>query len=165
MCDRSPPRREEGVTDLALRIDYRTVAPDAVAALAGLNDYSSRCSIAPGLRRLIEVRTSQINGCAYCVQVHRRQALGLGESEERLDAVGAWRESELFSDAERAALAWTEDVTLIAESGASDGCYEALTACFTETEIVDLTFIVLAMNAWNRLAVSFRREAPPSAKA
>lgn len=150
---------------MALRIEYRQVAPDAVAALAKLNDYSAQCSIAPGLRRLIEVRTSQINGCSYCVHVHRRQALGLGESEERLDAIGAWRDSNLFSHDERAALAWTEDVTLIAENGAPDERYEALKACFTETEIVDLTFIVLSMNAWNRLAVSFGREAPPSAKA
>lgn len=159
------PRRNEGMTELAPRIEYRNVAPDAVAALTKLNDYSSCCSIAPGLRRLVEVRTSQINGCSYCVHVHRRQAMGLGESKERLAALGSWRNSDLFSDAERAALAWTEDVTLIAESGAPDDRYEALKAFFTETEIVDLTFIILSMNAWNRLAISFRREAPASAKA
>ncbi len=149
---------------MALRIEYRNVAPDAVAALTKLNDYSERCSIAPGLRRLVEVRTSQINGCTYCVLVHGRQAKGLGESEERLNAVDGWRDSDLFADHERAALAWTEDVTLIAESGAPDDRYEALKAFFTEAEIVDLTFIILSMNAWNRLAVSFRREAPQAAK-
>lgn len=145
-----------------MRVEYRTVAPDAVAALAKLNDYSDRCSITPRFRRLIEVRTSQINGCDYCVHVHRRQAIRSGEKEERLDALGDWQNSDLFSDDERAALAWAEDVTLIAESGASDGCYSALRGFFTETEIVDLTFIILSMNAWNRLAVSFRREAPSS---
>ncbi len=143
-----------------MRIDYGKVAPDAVAALTKLNDYSAQCGIAPRLRRLVEVRASQINGCSYCVLVHRRQAIALGDSEERLDALGTWRNSDLFSDAERAALAWTEDVTLIAESGAPDGSYEALRAFFEETEIVDLTFVILSMNAWNRLAVSFRREAP-----
>lgn len=111
-----------------MRIEYRTVAPDAVAALNTLNDYSAGCSIAPRLRRLVEVRTSQINGCSYCIHVHRRQAMALGESEDRLDALADWRASDRFSGAERAALAWAEDVTLIAESGAPDGSYEALRA-------------------------------------
>lgn len=146
---------------MALRVEYREAAPGVVAALSRLNDYSDRCSIEPRFRRLVEVLTSQINGCAYCVHVHRRQALALGESEARLAALAAWEASKLFSDRERAAFAWVKTVTLIADRGAPDQDYEPLKAFFSDGEIVDLTFVILSMNAWNRLAVSFDREAPP----
>lgn len=145
---------------MTLRIEYWETAPDAVRALTGLNDYSDSCSIDPVLRRLLEVRTSQINGCSYCIQVHRRQAKQLGESAERLDALETWRAATLFSDRERAALAWTESVTLITHKNAPDHDYDPLRAFFSDGEIVDLTFIILAMNAWNRLAIAFRHEAP-----
>ena len=102
---------------MAIRIEYRDVAPGAVEALSKLNAYSDGCSIEPRFRRLIEVVTSQINGCRYCIHVHRRQALTLGESEERLAALADWETSELFSDRERVAFAWARAVTLIAESG------------------------------------------------
>jgi len=145
---------------MTLRIEYRSVAPGAVAALGKLNDYSDHCSIEAALRRLVEVRTSQVNGCSHCIRVHRRQVLRLGEAEARLDALEDWRSSDLFQESERAVLAWAEDVTLIAASGAPEAGYQALRAFFSEAEIVDLTFIILSMNAWNRLAISFGREAP-----
>ena len=146
---------------MALRIEYRDVASGVVEALSKLNAYSDGCSIEPSFRRLIEVLTSQINGCGYCIHVHRRQALTLGESEARLAALADWERSALFSDRERAAFAWTRAVTLIADSGAPDQDYAPLKAFFSDGEIVDLTFIILSMNAWNRLAISFDREALP----
>ena len=144
---------------MTLRLEYRTVAPEAVRALSAVNSYIAQSSIDPALRRLVEVRTSQINGCGYCIQVHRRQALELGESPQRLAALETWRKSALFSERERAALAWTEAVTLIAATGAPDQDYDALRGHFDDKEIVDLTFVIMSMNAWNRLAISFRREA------
>ena len=147
---------------MTIRIEYREVAPGMDAALSKLNHYSDRCSIEPRFRRLVEVLTSQINGCTYCIEVHRRQALALGESEERLAALADWASSDLFSDQERAAFAWVRSVTLIAEQGAPDRDYEPLKALFSDGEIVDLTFIILSMNAWNRLAISFDREVPPA---
>lgn len=148
---------------MALRIEYRDVAPGAVKALSGLNAYSDSCAIPENLRRLVEIRVSQINGCRYCIVVHRRQALAVGENEERIDALETWRDSERFAEAERAALAWAESVTRIAESQAPEEEYQALRAHFSEKEIIDLTFIALSMNAWNRLAISFRREPPGNA--
>ena len=146
---------------MALRIEYRDVAPGAVEALSKLNAYSDSCSIEPSFRRLIEVLTSQINGCSYCIHVHRRQALKLGESEARLAALADWEASALFSDRERAAFAWVRAVTLVADTGAPERDYEPLKQFFSDEEVVDLTFIVLSMNAWNRLAISFDREVPP----
>ena len=144
---------------MSQRLNYGSVAPDAIRALIHVNDYISDSSISPRLRYLAEVRTSQINGCGYCIQVHWRQALDAGENEARLDALEDWRDSNLFTERERAALAWVEDVTRIAESRAPDASYAALHEHFNDREIVDLTFIVMSMNAWNRLAISFRREA------
>ena len=144
---------------MSQRMNYGSVAPGAIRALLHVNDYISESSISPRLRYLAEVRTSQINGCGYCIQVHWRQALDAGENEARLDALEDWRDSSLFTERERAALAWVEDVTRIAESRAPDASYAALHEHFNDREIVDLTFIVMSMNAWNRLAISFRREA------
>ncbi|MEX0924072.1 MAG: carboxymuconolactone decarboxylase family protein [Rhodovibrionaceae bacterium] len=148
---------------MTLRIEYRNVAPAAVEALSGLNAYSDATGIPPLLRRLLEIRVSQINGCRYCIEVHRRQALSAGETAERIALLEDWRGSDRFTAAERAALAWAESVTRIAETQAPDSDYRELRAHFEEKEAVDITFIVLAMNAWNRLAISFRRE-PPSAR-
>lgn len=144
---------------MALRLEYRDVAPEAVKALAGLNAYSAACSIPQCLRRLIEIRVSQVNGCSYCIAMHHRQCLVLGESVERLDDLERWRESTLFMPAERAALAWVESITLISERGAPEAEYTELQDWFTEVQIVDITFVALSMNAWNRLAITFGREA------
>lgn len=145
---------------MTLRLEYRAVAPDAVKALRGLNDYIAGSTVPPPLRYLIETRVSEVNGCSYCIAVHRNQALDVGESVDRLDALRDWRGSDLFTPAERAALAWAEDLTLVAETGAPDATYRGLLDHFDEKEIVDLTFVVMSMNAWNRLAIGFRREAP-----
>ena len=144
---------------MSLRLEYRNVAPKSVRALAGLNAYSDGCSISPELRRLLEVLVSQINGCTYCTETHQRQALDLGESSDRLLALQNWRESSEFSAAEKAALAWAESITNVSTSGAPEDLYQALGDDFSDIEIIDLTFIVLAMNAWNRLAIAFGREA------
>jgi len=143
---------------MALRLEYRDIAPGAVKALAGLNTYSARCSISQRLRRLIETRVSQINDCNYCIATHWQQCLDLGETAERMENLATWRDSSLFTPAERAALAWTGSVTLIAERRAPDPEYADLQVHFSEIEIVDLTFVTLSMNAWNRLAIAFRRE-------
>lgn len=145
---------------MSLRIEYREVAPEAVSALAGLNQYLDRTAIDERLRRLLEVRTSQINGCSYCVHIHRRQALALGETEERLQALEGWRTSGFFDERERSALAWAEDVTLLPQTHAPDDTYQALREHFDDRQLVDLTMVIISMNAWNRLAVSFGRKAP-----
>jgi AhpD family alkylhydroperoxidase len=106
---------------------------------------------------LIEIRASQINGCAHCLDMHSRNAREAGESEERLYALAAWQESPLFSPRERAALAWTEAVTLVAETRVPDEVYATALQHFSEQELVDLTIAVVAINGWNRLAVAFRR--------
>ncbi|MGI9491165.1 MAG: carboxymuconolactone decarboxylase family protein [Geminicoccaceae bacterium] len=144
---------------MALRLEYRTVAPNAVRALVGLNAYSDGCSISPKLRRLLEVLVSRINGCTYCIETHQRQALDLGEQSSRLDALRNWRNASAFLAAERSAFAWADCVTNIKASGAPDDLYQDLKQHFSEIEIVDITFVILAMNAWNRLAIAFGREA------
>lgn len=144
---------------MTLRVDYRIVAPDAVNALAGLNHYSDQCSISPMLRRLIEILVSQINGCTYCIGVHTRQSLELGEDPVRISSVVNWRVADMFSARETAAFAWSEAITEVSTSGVPDHLYIELQSHFSEIEIVDLTFVVLSMNAWNRLAISFKREA------
>ena len=144
---------------MTLRIDYRTIAPEAIATLSQMNDYISNSSIDSTLRYLVEIRASQINGCSYCIQVHRAQALGIGEDDKRLDALERWYESSLFSTRERAALAWTDNLTLIAESHAPQEVFTALKGHFSDKQIVDLTIVIMSMNSWNRLAISFGRKA------
>ncbi len=143
---------------MVLRLDYRKLAPDAVRALAGLNEYSDACSVSPQLRRLLEIHVSQLNGCSYCISVHRSQAIELGVAREKIEALENWRESGLFSVAEKSALAWASAMTTIGQTGVPDELYNTLAENFSETEQIDLTFIVLAMNAWNRLAIAFNRK-------
>ena len=143
---------------MAIRLEYRDIAPQAVQALAGVNSYVDGSSLQPLLRRLVEVRTSQINGCAYCVHVHTHQALALGETQERIDALVSWQVSALFKPDERAALGWTEAVTKITEGDTTDGKFANLRKYFHDREIVDLTWAISTMNAWNRIAIAFQRE-------
>ena len=140
-------------------LDYPRIAPGTIRALSGLNAYSDQCSIPQALRRLLEVLVSEMNGCSYCIQVHRRQAVELGEDEARLNALSDWRGSDLFSGAERAALEWAEYVTSLESLEARERLFAALQGHYTEKETVDLTFVVPSMNAWNRIGVSFRHEA------
>lgn len=138
------------------RIDYRHLAPGAVAAMREVQHYVDQCGLEKKLLELVKLRASQINGCAYCVDMHSKDARILGETEQRLYAVPVWREAPFFSDRERAALAWTEATTLISETGAPDDVYQLARSQFSENELVDLTMAIIAINGWNRLAVSFR---------
>jgi AhpD family alkylhydroperoxidase len=148
------------------RIDYRRIAPKAVSTMLEMQRYVDQCSLERPLLELARLRASQINGCAYCVDMHSKDLRALGESEQRLYAVVVWREAPFFNDRERAALAWTEAVTLVSETGVPDDVYENARSQFNEKELVDLTMAVIAINGWNRLAVSFRAVAgsyqPPS---
>jgi AhpD family alkylhydroperoxidase len=131
----------------------------APSAMKGWLDYGQsllHCGLEESLMELIKIRASQINGCAACLAMHAEAARARGESEERIYLLDAWRESPLYSDRERAALAWTEALTLIAESRAPDDVYEALKAQFSEAEQVNLSLLVVTINGWNRLQVGFR---------
>lgn len=148
------------------RIDYRRIAPEAVSAMLDMQRYVDHCGLEKQLLELVKLRASQINGCAYCVDMHSKDLRALGESEQRLYSVVVWREAPFFNDRERTALAWTEAVTLVSEAGVPDEVYEKARSQFSEKELVDLTMAVIAINGWNRLAVSFRAIAgsyrPPS---
>jgi AhpD family alkylhydroperoxidase len=150
------------------RIDYTKVGSGALRAMYGLEKYLAESSIEKPLRELIKVRASQINGCAYCIDMHWKDARAGGETEQRLYGLVAWREAPYYTERERAALAWTEELTLIAEHHVSDELYEQTRRQFSEQELVDLTLAVVTINAWNRIAISFRSEAgsyqPPAHK-
>lgn len=138
------------------RIDWKTVAPEGYAAQRELEIYVRRSGLEHSLLELVKTRASQINGCAYCLDLHTKDARTHGESEQRLYVLTAWRETTLYSDRERAALAWTEAVTRIAEDGTSDALYAEMHRHFSEKELVDLTLAIVAINGWNRLAIAFR---------
>ncbi|PJI86434.1 AhpD family alkylhydroperoxidase [Yoonia maricola] len=135
------------------RLDYVSINGPAIASMARAKNHMP--SIGGKLRALVELRVSQINGCAYCVDLHTTEARQAGETPQRLDCVTVWREVPFFDDAEKAALEWAEAITTVAKNGAPEHLYNALSDHFSEDEIVDLTLIVAQMNAWNRLAISF----------
>jgi len=140
------------------RQDYKAVAPKAYAALAGLEAYVRSASIEKPLIELVKTRASQINGCAYCLDMHTKDARAAGETEQRLYALAAWRETPFFSERERAALEWTEALTLVHVNHAPDALYERVRQFFGDKEIIDLTMAVIAINGWNRLAIAFQPE-------
>jgi AhpD family alkylhydroperoxidase len=142
-----------------MRLDYASVLPAAPQALLGVGKVIASSSLEPTLLELVKVRVSQINGCAFCLDMHTKDARAIGEDEQRLHLVAAWREASCFSQRERAALAWSEAVTLLPESGAPDDVYDALRPVFSEEEIVALTLAIGLINVWNRLSVGFRRPA------
>ena len=137
------------------RIQLRDVAGDTYTAMY---KFSRAVTLEHGLRHLIEVRASQINGCAFCLDMHWKDARAAGESEERLAMVAAWHESPLFDDRERAALALTEEMTLIADAHVSDEVWEAAAEHFDEAELAQLVFAITAINSWNRLSITARLE-------
>lgn len=139
------------------RAAYLKIAPEAVKAFSAGANYLDTSSIEPKLRRLVDLRVSQINGCAYCVDLHSRQLRDLGETEQRIDCLVAWREVPFYDERERAALEWAEAVTRIEDTHAPDSVYEYVAEQFPEKEIVDLTFVIANMNFWNRIAIGFRR--------
>ena len=138
------------------RIAYQKVAPGVSQAMSGLERYLATCALERPLLELIKLRASLINGCAFCIDMHTKDARLAGESEQRLYALGAWRETPFYTERERAALAWCEAVTLVAEGHVPDSVYEHARQQFSEQELVDLTLAVVAINGWNRLAISFR---------
>lgn len=136
---------------MAERLDYVSINARAIASMAK----ADMSTIDPKFRALIELRVSQINGCVYCVDLHTREARSAGETQQRLDCLVVWRESQIFKAQERAALAWAEALTRVSEAGTPHPLYEAVLAHFTPEEVVDLTLIIAQMNAWNRLAIGF----------
>ena len=140
------------------RLDYNQVAPEGAKALGGVYGYVTQSGLAATLVELVFLRVSQINNCAYCLDLHMRDLLKKGQAIEKLALVQAWPEAgALFDDRERAALAWAETVTRVAETGVPDEAYAAAQAVFGERELVDLTIAIGLMNAYNRMAISFRK--------
>ena len=152
------------------RLEVRKVSPDAYQALLALEMFVRKSSkLEPSLIELVKMRASQINGCAYCIDMHSKDARAEGETEQRLYALNAWRETPFFSDRERAALAWAEAVTLVAEGHVPDEVYDQARRQFSEEELVNLTMAVVTINGWNRLLIAFRAVPgayqPPTRKA
>ncbi|MGY2281535.1 carboxymuconolactone decarboxylase family protein [Pseudomonas monsensis] len=139
------------------RLDYYNASPKAMKAMIAMEALTSHLSIEQPLLQLIRIRASQLNGCAFCTDMHSVDARRAGESDRRLYAIAVWRDSGFFNPRERAALAWTEAVTLLAESHVPDEVYQQAEAQMSEAELVDLTIAVTTINSWNRLAVSFRQ--------
>jgi AhpD family alkylhydroperoxidase len=140
------------------RLAYAKVAPEAYKRMLHLNAYLKQCSLEAPLLELIKLRASQINHCAFCIDMHWKDARAAGEDEARLYLLNAWHESPCYTERERAALAWTEAVTLLSEDNVSDALYAQVREHFSDTEIVDLTFAVVIINSWNRLSVPFRAQ-------
>lgn len=140
------------------RIDFAKVATGALEAMLGLEKYLQCCALETSLLDLIKMRASQINGCAYCLDMHSKDARAAGESEQRLYLLSAWPEAPVYSDRERAALAWTETLTFIAKDHAPDEVYDLVLQHFNDRELVDLSLAIVTINAWNRLAIGFRSE-------
>jgi AhpD family alkylhydroperoxidase len=138
------------------RIDYAETAPGARAAMRGLEQYVHQSGLDHGLLELVRLRASLINGCAYCADMHAKIARSQGETEQRLYAISVWRETPFYSDRERAALSWTEAVTLVSVDQVPDEVYDLARQQFTEKELVDLTLAIVAINGWNRLVIAFK---------
>jgi AhpD family alkylhydroperoxidase len=140
------------------RLASRQISPDGYKALVGVENYVRQSGLEQRLIELVKMRASQINGCAYCLDMHSRDARRAGETEQRLYLLDAWHETSLYTPREQAALAWTDAVTRIADTHAPDDVYEGLRSHFSEKEIADLTLVVGMINLWNRLAISFRNQ-------
>lgn len=142
------------------RFDYYSAAPDVLKAQLALSNFSRDHGLEKRLVELVKIRASQLNGCAYCLEMHTREARTAGETEARLHLLAAWRESPLYTERERAALAWTEAVTLVADTHVPDDVFAAARARFTEAELVKLTLAITVINGWNRFAIAFRAVHP-----
>jgi AhpD family alkylhydroperoxidase len=138
------------------RLDYQKQSPDFFKKLIEMTGLENKSSIEEAIVHLVHIRASQLNGCAFCLDMHTKQAKIHGERELRLYHIAIWRESNLFNARERACLAWTEALTKLTESGAPDSLYEQVREHLSEKEISDLTFIVATINAWNRLSIAFK---------
>jgi AhpD family alkylhydroperoxidase len=147
------------------RQDFRAAAPEAYAAVSAVERHIQSCGLEESLLELVKLRASQINHCAYCLDMHSRDARRHGETEQRLDVLAAWQETPLYSPRERAALAWTECLTAVATDGAPDAAYQPLEALFSPKEIVELTVLIGLINLWNRLAIGMRAQVPTAVAA
>jgi AhpD family alkylhydroperoxidase len=143
---------------MSVRIPYRTAAPETYQALLEVHKHLQKTFVDAKLHALIDLRVSQINGCAFCLDMHTTEARQLGESQQRLDCVAAWRGAPFFTDRERAALAWAESITHVAETHVPDDVYNEVKKHFSEKELVELTAVIGMINLWNRMSVSFRSE-------
>ena len=139
------------------RLNFYKAGPNAIKGLLGLEEQIAKSGFEKPLIELIRLRASQINGCAYCVDLHSTDARKGGETERRLATLPLWRETPFFSERERAALEWTESVTLVAQTHVPDEVWQRVRAHFSDAEMVDLTLLVCAINAWNRFAIAFRK--------
>jgi len=140
------------------RLDFFKSNPAAIKAIMGLEERVGRSSLEKPLRELVRLRASQINGCAFCVDMHASDAAKQGADQRRLHGVSVWQETPFFSDRERAALAWTEAVTRVEQTGIPDSAWEAVKPHFTPEELVDLTLLIASINTWNRFAIAFRKQ-------
>jgi AhpD family alkylhydroperoxidase len=138
------------------RIEYSSASPGVLKAMYGLVTYLHQSGLEGKLLHLIDLRVSQINGCAYCLDMHWKDLKAEGETDQRLYSLDAWRETPYYSDRERAALAWAEAVTLVSEGHVPDDVFDEARKYFSEKELVDLTLAVVAINGWNRLSIAFR---------
>jgi AhpD family alkylhydroperoxidase len=138
------------------RLNYGEAAPGATRAMSALESYVRESGLERSLLELVKIRSSQINGCAYCLDMHTKDARANGETEQRIYTLSAWRETPFFSDRERAALLWAETLTTLSQNDVSDEVFEAVHAHFSDEEMVNLTMAIIAINGWNRLAVPFR---------
>jgi AhpD family alkylhydroperoxidase len=141
------------------RLDFFKASPEGVTAFRQLSQYLDDCGLEPSLLELVKTRASQINGCAFCLDMHTKDARAAGETEQRLYTLTAWRDTPFFTEREQAALAWTEAVTHVSEHHVDDRLYDEVRQHFSEKELVDLTLAIVAINGWNRLAIPFR--SPP----
>ena len=143
---------------MTVRINYAKAFPDGVHALLNLGNAVAASGLEPALLELVKIRASQMNACAYCIDMHTKDARANGESEQRIYALSAWRETPFFSPRERAALAWTEAITNIQQSQAGDEVFEETRREFTDSELAKLTLAITNINSWNRIAIAFRAE-------
>ena len=143
---------------MTTRIAYGKMGNEGVVALGKLEAYVKRCGLERSLLELVKTRASQLNGCAYCIDMHTKDARAAGETEQRLYALSAWREAPFYSERERAALEWTEALTIISQSDVPDELYQRVLGHFDEKELVDLSLAIATINTWNRLAIGFRTE-------
>ena len=146
------------------RLNYFQASPEALNTLVATEKYLAHCyktkkTLSQTLIELVKIRVSQINGCAYCIDMHTKDARAAGENEQRIYALSAWRETDFFTDTEQAALAWAEANTLIHTQAISDDLYQQVTEYFNAEQLVDLTIAVTTINSWNRIALSFKSKA------
>src|SRR5690606_17453414 len=139
------------------QVDHHKIAPKALKGMFELEKYVANCNLEPSLLELVKLRVSQINGCEYCIEMHSRDARNAGETRQRIEGLGVWRETNFFTKREQAALAWVEALAFIYNTDVSDGVFEQVRNTFSDQEIVALTTASNAVNSWNRLAISFSK--------